>query len=244
MSFEAAKHELRIVGVNLLQAEEGVISLRDYKLHMQMLGYLHRLYPDVHVTLHAGELSPFVVAQNELKYHIDDAVHIAHADRIGHGVDIIHEDNAEKLFADMAKNHIMVEINLTSNEQTLDIKGKDHPLPWYLTHDVPVALSTDDEGVSRTNLTREYQRAVLDYQLNYSTIKKIDRNSLTYSFLSGQGLWLDADYSQLVTPCTNDQLGRLSPSSNCQAFLDANEKARLQWELETRFNQFEANYRS
>jgi adenosine deaminase len=32
---------------------------------------------------------------------------------------------------------------------------------------VPVALSTDDEGVSRIEITGEYVRAALDYRLSY-----------------------------------------------------------------------------
>ena len=42
---------------------------------------------------------------------------------------------------------------------------QDHPLPVYLQHGVPVALSTDDEGVSRIDLTHEYQRAMTTYDL-------------------------------------------------------------------------------
>jgi adenosine deaminase len=46
-----------------------------------------------------------------------------------------------------------------------------------------VAFSTDDEGVSRSDLTLEYERAVLDYNLTYSDLREIVRNSLEYSFL-------------------------------------------------------------
>jgi len=53
----------------------------------------------------------------------------------------------------------MVEINITSNDLILGVSGKNHPLPIYRESGVPVALSTDDEGVSRiepaTPCTRE-----------------------------------------------------------------------------------------
>jgi adenosine deaminase len=48
---------------------------------------------------------------------------------------------------------------------------------------VPVALATDDEGVSRSNITQEYQRVVETYHLSYADLKKIARASIAYSFL-------------------------------------------------------------
>ena len=41
----------------------------------------------------------------------------------------------------------------------------------YRKYRVPVALSTDDEGVSRSNLTFEYLRAALTYNLTYSDLE-------------------------------------------------------------------------
>jgi adenosine deaminase len=77
----------------------------------------------------------------------------------------------------------VVEINLTSNDLILNVRGKDHPLPAYRAAGVPIVLSTDDAGVSRIDLTNEYFRAARDYRLGYRELKEIARNSLTYSFL-------------------------------------------------------------
>ena len=89
----------------------------------------------------------------------------------------------EGLLAEMRKRPVAVEINLTSNDKILGVRGKDHPLPTYLAAGVPVVLSTDDAGVSRINLTNEYFRAARDYGLNYRTLKAIARNALIHSFL-------------------------------------------------------------
>lgn len=161
--FEAAIKDKRIVGLNMVQPEDGLISIRDYKLQMQMIGYFHQLYPTVQVSLHAGELNDVLVPADSLRFHIQDAVNVAHANRIGHGVDIANEDNADALLQQMASQHVMVEINLSSNADILGIDGKDHPLPLYMNYGVPVSLSTDDEGVSRSNLTNEYKHAVLTF---------------------------------------------------------------------------------
>jgi adenosine deaminase len=84
----------------------------------------------------------------------------ARSERIGHGVDVMYEDRPYELLKEMAAKHVLVEINLTSNDDILGISGKDHPFPLYQKFGVPVALSTDDEGVSRIDLTHEYVRAV------------------------------------------------------------------------------------
>ena len=49
------------VGINFVQPEDGFVSMRDYTLQMKMLDYLHSVYPQVHISLHAGELAPGLV---------------------------------------------------------------------------------------------------------------------------------------------------------------------------------------
>ena len=51
------------------------------------------------------------------------------------------------LLKEMAQNHVMVEVNLTSNHGILGIEGDEHPFTNYMLMHVPVALSTDDEKV-------------------------------------------------------------------------------------------------
>lgn len=240
--FEAVHHDRRVVGLNMVQAEDGPISMRDYKLQMQMVGYLHQIYPDVRISLHAGELSRAVSTDEGLKFHVHDAVEVAGANRIGHGADIALEDDSYQTLSDMASKHDLVEVNLSSNAEILGIEGKDHPLPLYLKYGVPVTLSTDDEGVSRSNLTKEYLRAVTEFNLDYLTIKAFARNSISYAFIAGKPLWQDYNYQQPVPDCANDVPGSDNPSAACKAFLDASEKAALQWELEKRFNIFEAKF--
>jgi adenosine deaminase len=46
-----------------------------------------------------------------------------------------------------------------------------------------VIICTDDEGVSRSDLTNEYMRGVLEHDLTYAELKQISRNGLEYSFL-------------------------------------------------------------
>jgi len=171
------------VGINLVMPEDGYVSMNDYALHMKMVAYLHTAYPKVHISLHAGEIAPGLVPYEGLCCHIRLAVEEAHAERIGHGVDVMYEDRPHELLKEMAAKHVMVEINLTSNDVILGVSGKDHPFPIYRQFGVPVALSTDDEGVSRIDLTNEYVRAVETYNLTYPELKQMVRTGIEHSFL-------------------------------------------------------------
>lgn len=245
LAFELAKADPRVVGLNMVQPEDGYIAMRDYSLHMSMLGALHALYPTVHLTLHAGELAPGLVPPDGLSFHIRSAVETAHAERIGHGVDAIYEDRPDELLKEMAAKHVLVEINLTSNDVILGINGANHPLPDYLRAGVPVALSTDDEGVSRIDLTHEYVRAAETYHLTYAQLKQMARASIEHSFLPGASLWATATPETLRTPVAGcrAQLGALDqPTGACAALVHGSEKAAQQWELERRFRVFERSF--
>ena len=150
-----------------------------------MIADVARYFPAAadNVSLHAGELAPGLVPPEYLGTHIREAIETANSKRIGHGVDISHDDNAEELMRLMARRQILVEINLTSNDVILGISGAEHPFDTYRHYSVPLALSTDDEGVSRIDLTHEYQRAVETYDVSYLELKEFSRNALKYSFL-------------------------------------------------------------
>jgi adenosine deaminase len=243
-AFELAKADPRVLGLNFVQPEDGFLSMHDYRLHMSMLDALHALYPGVHITLHAGELAPGLVPPIGLTFHIRSALDQGHAERIGHGVDLMYEDHPEALLKQMAAQHTLVEINLTSNDVILGITGDNHPLPEYLRAHVPVALSTDDEGVSRIDLTHEFVRAAVTYHLTYPQLKQFARASLEHSFLPGASLWQPTTPENLTTaiPACRTQLGALAPSGACATLVHSSEKASEQWELEHRFQTFEATF--
>jgi adenosine deaminase len=241
MCFELASADPRFVGVNFVMPEDGYISMTDYALQMRMVEFLHKLYPKVHISLHAGEIAPGLVPYEGLCCHIRLAVEQASAERIGHGVDVMFENRPHELLKEMAAKHVMVEINLTSNDAILGIAGKDHPFNVYRKFGVPLALSTDDEGVSRIDLTHEYVRAVQTYDLHYPDLKQLVRTGIEHTFLPGQSLWAAPDkFTQPAPSCAHDTLGSDKPTSACSAFLNSSPKAQQQWQLEDRFRQFES----
>ena len=243
LGFETAAADPRYAGINYVMPEDGTISMADYALHMKIVGFLHGLYPKVRISLHAGELAPGLVPPEGLCCHIRLAVEDAHAERIGHGVDVMHEDRPYDLLREMAAKHVMVEINLTSNDGILGITGKDHPFPSYRKYRVPVSLSTDDEGVSRIDMTHEYVRAASTYALSYADLKQMVRTGMEHIFLPGASLWREPDnFTRTAAACSADASGAAKPSAACAAFLQSSEKAQQQWELERRFREFEASF--
>jgi adenosine deaminase len=243
--FELASTDPLIVGINMVQPEDWRAAMDNYRVQMRMVHALHALYPKVHITLHAGELAPGMVPPDGVRFHIRSAVEEADAERIGHGVDVMYEDHPYDLLKEMAAKHVMVEINLTSNDVILNVKGADHPLPMYRMYHVPVALSTDDEGVSRINLTHEYVRAAMTYPLTYNDLKQMVRTGIDHSFLPGDSLWEQPgqgeSYSRASAAC-RAQLGREQPTGACASLLAASEKAKQQFELERRFHLFESAF--
>jgi adenosine deaminase len=150
------------------------------------------------------------------------------------------EDNPRGLLKELVENHIMVEINLSSNQEILGVEGEQHPFPIYRQVHVPVALSTDDEGVSRIDLTHEYVRAAIDYGLSYSDLKQLARTGMEHDFLPGPSLWAAPDrFNEAVRDCSSQPLGADRPTADCKAFLDRSQKASAQWELERRFRAFD-----
>ena len=180
--------------------------MRDYDLHMAMIRFLAAKYPRVRRTIHAGELAFGMVPPQDLRDHIAKAV-AAGAQRIGHGVDIAYEEDARGTLARMAREGIAVEINLTSNDVILGVKGAEHPLNLYRRFGVPVVLSTDDQGVLRTDMTNEYVRAAREQGLRYRDLKQAARASIAYSFVPGESLWAGQRIGTPVAACAAELAG-------------------------------------
>ncbi len=243
LAFEVASADPDVVGLNFVQPEDAYLAMSEYHRQMLMLDYLHSVYPRVHISLHAGELALGLVPPAGLRFHIREAVDLGHAERIGHGVDIMEETDPGLLLKELAARHIMIEMNLTSNDVILGRRASTHPLPDYLRAHVPFALSTDDEGVSRIDLTHEYTRAALDYKLSYLDLKRSARTSLEHAFLPGADLWQQPDqFTRVVGPCAAQPLGAETPAAACTDFLRNSPRAAQQWELEHRYQVFEATF--
>lgn len=245
LAFAASEADRRnLVGINIVAAEDAYVARVDYSEHMNLIGNLGRIHPKAGRALHAGELIEGLVPPDDLRFHIHDAVAVAGAQRIGHGVAITYETGSGELLERMAgKPPVVVEINLVSNAQLLGIQGAEHPLPLYVERRVPVVLATDDPGIMRTSLTEQFRLAARDYpQLRYADLRAFNRNGLEYSFLTGASIWEDAGiYSRPVADCRTPGGGL--DLNRCAAWAEGQgDKARLQVLFERRLRSFEKGY--
>ena len=230
----------RWVGLQLVAPEDHPLSIANYSLHMKMVDFLTDHGRTAKAALHAGELSMAYAAPEELRHHIAEAVRVAGARRIGHGVDLPLETGAEALAAEMAAKGILVEVNLSSNAAILGVSGKAHPYAWLRRRGVPVSLSTDDAGILRIDLSHEYARAA-DEGATYADLKASARNAIAFSFLAGEGLWADPGAYRRPAKACAGQIGRAEPKPGpCAALIAASDKAREQWRHERLLAAFEA----
>jgi len=106
------------------------------------------------------------------------------ADRIGHGLNLISDDDTMLL---MRHGPYLVEINLISNlllEYVSDYS--EHPFPEYLRTGIPVALSSDDRGMWESTMTDEFYVAATEFRLSWEEIKTHGRNSLEHAFVADE----------------------------------------------------------
>jgi adenosine deaminase len=242
LGFELTKADPRFVGFNLVMPEDYYVPIHDFDLHMRIIEVLHKFYPAAHVSLHADELWMGLVPPEGLRFHIRESIERAGAERIGHGVAVMNEDDPIGLLREMAKKNVLVEICLTSNDVILGVSGDRHPLPVYIKYGVPVALATDDLGVSRSDMTHEYLRAVETYGLSYADLKRMARESLEHSFIPGDSLWRDGRELRRAAACADDKASGDRVSGTCQKLMEVSERARVQSQLERAFAEFEKKF--
>ena len=198
---ESASGDLRVYGITILSAEDSWISRHFFDMQMQIISDERhdqsRNMGGLYFNLHAGELTLEYSPYEPLRNRISRTIEWGGAKRIGHGISIAWEDNTYDLLQKMRKEKIAVEICLTSNEKILDVHGREgHPFMLYMRAGVPMVLCTDDEGISRSNLTMEFAKAAKWFGLSYGQMKWLAFNSLEYSFLPGESLFEDGDYNR------------------------------------------------
>jgi hypothetical protein len=244
-AFELANADPRVVGVNPVQSQDDEGAMRDFEPQLRMFAYLHSVYPGVHISMHAGELVPGLVPpeQMESPSHIRDSIDIGHAERIGHGLDVLWERDPQGLLAEMARKHILVEDPLFSHELVKPGRVGSDVILIYLKAGVPVSLATDDEGVIRSDLTASFERAVQGYSLSYHTLKTLVRDSLEHAFLPGADLWAaPEDFAAMAPACAGVALVPVPPRAACRARLEESQKARIEWREEVAFARFEQRF--
>jgi hypothetical protein len=228
--------------VNIVSPEDQPVSRTRFAAQMKMLDFLYQRFGHPNLTLHAGELTPAISPLGPLQTHIRQSITQGHARRIGHGVAVAWDPDANGLLAEMKRRHVAVEICLTSNDTILGVRGAAHPVNLYKRAGVPYTIATDDEGVSRSNLTLEYARLVHTAHPSYAELKDVARNGLEYAFLEGESLYLDHDPRRLRPGFAGVRNLKWQPTAAAKRLMTASAKLQQEVRLERDFVAFERRY--
>ena len=126
----------------------------------------------LHVTIHAGEWGP---AEN-----VRDALVNFDAERIGHGVRVMEDENIVALAKERG---VTFEVCVTSNYQSGVVKSlPQHPLPRMLAAGLHVTVNTDDPSVSRITLSHEYQHVCEDMKVSFDALRQSVLHAVQASF--------------------------------------------------------------
>lgn len=144
----------------------------------------------LHSVVHAGEMGGAEAVR--------DAIEILGAERIGHGITSIRDEN---LMESLIERSIPLEICPASNLCTgalskllgmQNARIEQHPLPIFVARGVPVTLSTDDPAMFHTSLNESYQAAVEKIGLSAAELVDLAEASFRYAFLR------DDDKSKMI----------------------------------------------
>ena len=116
----------------------------------------------LHVTIHAGEWGPAI--------HIKEAIEELGAERIGHGVRVLEDENITAL---ARERQTALEVCITSNYQSGVVASLEaHPLMKLMDAGLNVTINTDNTSVSRITLSNEYYNACEDLQMPQKVLKE------------------------------------------------------------------------
>jgi adenosine deaminase len=125
------------------------------------------------ITIHAGEAAG---AES-----VSEAVHLCHADRIGHGTRLFEDPALEAWVRD---RRVCVEANISSNLQTRVVaRAEDHPARRYFDAGLAVTLSTDSWLMSGVRLSDEYWLAHTALGFTRDEIDQLILNGFAAAFL-------------------------------------------------------------
>jgi len=181
-----AHHQgLPVVGFDLAGEEAGYPAVD----HREAFQYAHSHF--IRKTVHAGEAyGPESIFQ---------AITDCHANRIGHGTFLFDvamikdprirapEAYVEHLVEYIASQRIHIEVNLTSNLQTLpSLKNvSEHPLRKMLEHNLSASICTDNRLVSNTTVSRELALAVDELEVTPRQLRSLIVAGFKGSFFPG-----------------------------------------------------------
>ena len=130
----------------------------------------------LHVTLHAGEENV-----PEAPQHVRVAVEELGAERIGHGIYIIHDPEVMDF---VKQENVLLELCPTSNRLTNSVPSiRRHPLRKLMEAGVMISINSDDPHLFGIDLCHEYDVVHNELDLTAEEFNRINDHAASCSFL-------------------------------------------------------------
>ena len=158
-----------VVGLDLAGAE-GLYPTSKYK---DLFGKAKEY--GIPFTIHAGEAAGADSVKDALDF---GAVRIVHGERSGEDKDVINT---------LKNKGIALEMSPTSSRLTHAIEDMTkYPFMEYLHNGIKVTLGTDDMGIERTTIAKEFEYMEKNYGLTYEEKKTLLLNSVDAAFTTDE----------------------------------------------------------
>jgi adenosine deaminase/aminodeoxyfutalosine deaminase len=172
-----AEHAMRVAELAAERTGEGVIGFGiggdEARGPEEWFGEVFRFARDhgLRLTAHAGETTGPESVRGALRIG---------AERIGHGIRAV---DAPALLDELRDRDIPLEICISSNVATGVVPSiEEHPVRRLYDAGVPIVLNTDDPGLFRTTLCREYEIAATRFGFSETELTQLAENSFKYGF--------------------------------------------------------------
>ncbi|MFC1745275.1 adenosine deaminase [Candidatus Riflebacteria bacterium] len=133
-----------------------------------------RANTDIHLSVHAGEGTE--------PGSVWDALNILRVERIGHGVNVIEDQNLQDF---MVENSIPIEICITSNLKTGVVSSlAEHPVKSFFNKKIPLIINTDDPAFFLTDLVSEFEILQEYFAFSREEISVLVENSFKFAFIA------------------------------------------------------------
>ncbi len=169
----AIDHKESFIGLDLADSEDGF----DPKTFSGLFTKAKK--QGLHITVHSGEVPGPRSAE-----WVRDSIDILGAERIGHGVQIIHRAD---IIDYVKKKNILLEVCPWSNHLTQAFPNlQSHPAGKLFDQGVAIAICSDDPGVFATTLTDEYEILHRVHQFSRDHFALCNQRAFASSFLPDQ----------------------------------------------------------
>jgi len=166
-----------LVGIDLVAKEETSSALENQKTYTPIYD-AWKVQGKIKfggLTMHAGEEGPHAPE------NVRDAI-IMGSTRIGHGIQVYNDPVITEY---VRRKKVPFVNSIASNWRLSNIKNNDltlHPFIQLIRLGIPIALSTDDEGMFDTDIANECVLAISNSNVQYSELKATSYTSVTASF--------------------------------------------------------------